>query len=167
MPLRKRAYFLSISKPRANKNYLRFFNSFLNFFNRLNIIRSSRQNMDRQRVLRVFIKWAYFLPISKRRAEKNYLRFFYIILNFFNRLNIIQSSRQKYGQVANFKAFRFDRFFDIFFLFFLTDLILSNEAFENMDRQGILMPFRKWAYFLSVSQPPEPKNLFLIYRYSF
>ena len=51
-------------------------------------------------------------------------------------------------------------FFDIF-LFFLTDLILSDQAEKDEERQGILRPIRKRAYFLMISQArAQKKNLF-------
>ena len=50
--------------------------------------------------------------------------------------------------------------FSIFFIIFLTDLILSDQTKKDMDRYGILSPFRKWAYFPPISKPRAKKNYF-------
>ena len=112
----------------------------------------------------------------------NFLIFFFI---FLNRLNIIQSSRQKYGLIENFKAFpkmglrptdiqiqsrkKLFSIFRYFSLFLLTDLILSDQADQRMlDREF---------YGLSENGPifheypnPEPKKIifdFSIYFFFF
>ena len=86
-------FFSTIFKPRAKKNYFRFYDMYLHFFfNRLNIIRSSRQKYGCIGNFKAIQKWAYFQPISKPRTEKNYFQFFDIFFFFFKRLNIIRSS---------------------------------------------------------------------------
>ena len=84
--------------------------------------------------------------VSKPRAGKNYFVFSIFFFIFFNRLNIIRSSSKKYGWIGNFKVFQkmgllptdiqtqsrkklFSIFFDIF-LYFLTDLILSDQLYN-------------------------------------
>ena len=115
---------------------------------------------------------------------KSRKKLFSIFLHFiFKRLIIIRSSRQKYGQNGNFKAFQkmgllpidiqtqsqkkiiFD--FSIFFFIFSNRLnITHDQADKNMDRQGILRHFRKWAYFPSISKPRDEKNYFDVRYFS-
>ena len=45
-------------------------------------------------------------------------------------------------------------------LFFLTNLIFTDQVDKNMDRSGILWPFRKWAYFPTISKPGAKKTYF-------
>ena len=138
--------------------------------------------MARQGILRPFGKWAYFRPICKPRAKKKkkkYFRFSHIFLCFFfNRFNIIRSSPQKYGQIGNFKVFQkmglllidiqsqrqkkknYFRFFNIFLYFFLPDFILLDWDDKNMNRQGILKPFRTCAYFRTIFKPRAKKIIF-------
>ena len=115
-----------------------------------------------------------FPTLIQTQSRKNLFPIFYILL-FFNRFNIILSSRQKYGQIGNFKTFQEMGLFPIhihtepkkiisdflhFALFFSTDLNLSDQADKNMDRQGISRPFRIWAYFPPISKPRDGKNYF-------
>ena len=46
------------------------------------------------------------------------------------------------------------------FQIFYTDLILSDRADKNMDREEILRPFRKWAYFPPKFIAKVEKNYF-------
>ena len=50
--------------------------------------------------------------------------------------------------------------FRYFSLFFYNDFILSDQADQNMDRYGTLKPFRKWAYFPTLSKTGAEKNYF-------
>ena len=59
------------------------------------------------------------------------------------------------------KLFSIYRYFS---LFFLTDLILSDRADNNMNRQGIIRPFRKLSYFPSMFQTKSRKKLYSIFR---
>ena len=58
------------------------------------------------------------------------------------------------------------RTFRNFLVFFLADQILFDQIHKNMDRQGILRPYRKCAYFPAISEP-RAKGLVQICLYIF
>ena len=138
-----------ISNPTAEKNYFRFFNLFLYFFNQLEIIRRIRQKYKYIANFNAFQKIGLCPTDTKTRSQNNYFRFFNIFLYFFNRLDIIRRIRQKYKYIANFNAFqkiglgpidiktrsRKTKKISIFryFSFFLTGLILSHQADKNIN----------------------------------
>ena len=117
--------------------------------------------MDRYGILKPFIKWAYFPTISKPGAKRTYFRFLDIFLYFFMTTSYYRTRPTKiwidmefYGlpkmgllpihiQTQSQKKIIFD--FRYFSLFFLTNLILTDQVDKNMDRYGILWPSRKWA----------------------
>ena len=79
---------------------------FFNFFTRLMLSEQADKNTGRYGILRPSRKWAYLQPISKHGDEKFYIRFLIFFFIFFNRVNIIRSSRKRYGEVWNFNAFQ-------------------------------------------------------------
>ena len=175
-PFRKWECFPSVFKHRDGNIIFNYWIFFFIFFYRLNIILSRQQKYGQTGKFKAFqIMRLLPIDIQTQSRRKNCFRFSIFFLVFFNRLNIIRSSRQKYGKIGNFKNFQeIDLFpthiqtepkkiisdFLYFTLFFSTDLILSDQADKNMDRQGISRPFRIWAYFPPISKHRAEKNYF-------